>query len=130
MRVLVSGSRDRNDKDLVAAKLDEICDEFGLWSDPDEYGNRLPSNITVISGGARGIDSCAADWCAVNWVELDEYRADWDTLGYAAGSIRNQRMLDEGKPDLVLAFPGPKSRGTWDMVRRARDANVPVRIYR
>jgi hypothetical protein len=34
-------------------------------------------------------------------------------------------MLLEGKPDLVVAFPGGK--GTADMVRRARKANVPVK---
>ena len=36
----------------------------------------------------------------------------------------NQRMLDEGKPDLVVAFPG--AGGTKDMVRRAVKAGVPV----
>lgn len=50
--------------------------------------------------------------------------ADWDGLGRKAGPIRNQRMLDEGKPDLVVAFPGDK--GTADMVRRARTASLEV----
>jgi hypothetical protein len=35
-------------------------------------------------------------------------------------------MLDEGKPHCVLAFPLPSSRGTWDMVRRAKAAGLPV----
>jgi len=34
-------------------------------------------------------------------------------------------MIDEGKPDLVLAFPG--GRGTDDMVRRAEKAGIEVR---
>jgi hypothetical protein len=33
-------------------------------------------------------------------------------------------MIDEGKPELVIAFPG--GSGTADMVRRARAANIPV----
>ena len=33
-------------------------------------------------------------------------------------------MLDEGKPDLVIAFPGGK--GTADMARRAREAGIEV----
>jgi len=33
-------------------------------------------------------------------------------------------MLDEGKPDLVVAFPG--GGGTKDMVRRAVKAGVSV----
>lgn len=43
----------------------------------------------------------------------------------AAGPIRNQHMLDIGKPDVVLAFPG--GRGTEDMIRRAEKAGVPVK---
>jgi hypothetical protein len=35
-------------------------------------------------------------------------------------------MLDEGRPDLVLAFPG--GRGTADLIARAREAGIPVRI--
>ena len=36
----------------------------------------------------------------------------------------NQQMLDIGKPDLVLAFPG--GSGTADMVAKARAAGVGV----
>jgi predicted Rossmann-fold nucleotide-binding protein len=38
--------------------------------------------------------------------------------------MRNQRMIDEGKPDLVVAFPG--GSGTADMVRRAKRASIEV----
>jgi hypothetical protein len=57
-------------------------------------------------------------------VPIDVYVAQWKKHGRAAGPIRNQRMLDEGKPDLVVAFPG--GRGTADMIRRAERAGVPV----
>lgn len=48
--------------------------------------------------------------------------------GKAAGPIRNQRMLDDGKPDRVLAFPG--GRGTANMVKLAKAAGVPVHEIR
>lgn len=38
--------------------------------------------------------------------------------------MRNQKMLDEGRPDLIVAFPG--GRGTADMVKRGIAAGVPV----
>ena len=41
-----------------------------------------------------------------------------------AGPERNARMLAEGRPDLVVAFPG--GTGTADMVRRAKAAGVRV----
>jgi hypothetical protein len=74
----------------------------------------------VIAGGARGADTMAAEWATARSIPCLVYMADWDGLGPTAGPIRNQRMLDEGKPDLVMAFPG--GRDTADMVRRAREA--------
>jgi DNA-binding MurR/RpiR family transcriptional regulator len=55
------------------------------------------------------------------------YPADWEAYGKAAGPIRNQRMLDEGKPDLVIAFSDlPTTSGTYDMIKRAKAAGIPV----
>ena len=45
-------------------------------------------------------------------------------LGLSAGPARNQRMLDEGKPDAGIAFPG--GPGTADMTRRLKEAGIPV----
>lgn len=72
----------------------------------------------------RGVDEAAIDWAVVNWCVFQEFPPDWDKYGNAAGPIRNQQMLDEGKPDLVVAFPG--GRGTADMVNKARKAGIEV----
>jgi hypothetical protein len=119
MRVLVCGGRNYENKEHVWSVLDEIC---------NPEGDFLPIRpVTIIHGGAEGADLLADGWAVHNWVEIEEYLADWDTYGRAAGPIRNQRMLDEGKPDLVIAFPG--GRGTADMVRRARAAGMPVHEF-
>jgi hypothetical protein len=78
----------------------------------------------LIHGAARGADSLAAAWAHDCHVPQLGVRADWNKHGRAAGPIRNQIMLDEGKPHLVIAFPG--GTGTADMVRRARAAKVRV----
>jgi hypothetical protein len=78
----------------------------------------------VIQGGASGADEGAARWAKSEGIRCTEYRANWKKHGKAAGPIRNQEMLDKGRPDLVIAFPG--GRGTRDMVRRAEGALVPV----
>jgi hypothetical protein len=56
------------------------------------------------------------------------FPADWDKYGKAAGPIRNKQMLDEGKPQAVIAFSYDlaRSRGTANMVAQARDAGLPV----
>lgn len=111
MRVLITGSREWAD---VATMCEEFC--------------KLPDDTVVIHGGARGADAMADRMARGEHMAVEVYPADWKAHGKAAGPIRNQKMLDEGKPDLVLAFPTPKSRGTWDMVRRAKSAGVEVRV--
>lgn len=90
--------------------------------DPETW---LPEDGTVIiQGGAKGADAAAHDWAVCNWVPMEEYPADWGKHGKRAGYIRNVEMLEKGKPDLVLAFPGGK--GTEMMVKLAVAAGVPV----
>jgi len=66
----------------------------------------------------------AVEWAKNRGIPFDVYMADWEGLGRKAGPIRNQQMLVEGKPDLVVAFPGGK--GTAGMVTLPRDAGVDV----
>ena len=78
----------------------------------------------LIHGAARGADEGAARWAKSEGIASRAYPANWRKHGKAAGPIRNQQMLDDGRPDFVVAFPG--GRGTADMVRRAHAAGVPV----
>lgn len=108
--VLVTGGRDFRDKDAIYSALGEIDRKNGL--------------ATLIHGGASGVDTIAGAWAKEWGVSVWVHPADWAKHGNAAGPIRNQDMLERGKPDAVVAFPG--GRGTADMVRRARAANVLV----
>lgn len=101
----------------------DIAEERFPRTEPDDVGNYLYV-VTIIAGGADGADSLAASWAAVENVNYKEYKADWYQYGKAAGPIRNKRMLEEGKPDLVIAFPGGK--GTANMVALAKGAGIEV----
>jgi hypothetical protein len=109
-RVLVCGGRDYDDRDQLFRILDAA-----------HVANPI---VCLIHGAARGADSLAADWALDRDVLCNAYPADWDRDGKAAGPIRNQRMLDEGKPHIVIAFPG--GRGTADMIRRAEKPTSPL----
>jgi hypothetical protein len=78
----------------------------------------------LIEGDARGADRIAGEWADLRDIEHIKFTADWKKFGRPAGPIRNEQMLREGKPDLVIALPG--SRGTAHMVRIAREASVRV----
>lgn len=88
--------------------------------------NWLPTDITIIEGGATGADSAAADFAICNYCQIKEYKADWKKHGKAAGPIRNKQMIQDGKPDLVVAFPG--GEGTKNMIEQAQAANIAVMI--
>ncbi len=122
MRVLVCGGRNYNDYDELSFVLEDIACEYSQEYKADE--NWLPTDITIITGGATGADTLANKWAVTNWTQYKEYKADWNQYGKAAGAIRNQQMIDEGKPDLVIAFPGGK--GTKDMISRAKKAGIEV----
>jgi hypothetical protein len=51
--------------------------------------------------------------------------ANWGRYGPAAGPIRNTQMLIEGRPELVVFFPG--GDGTKDMVEKARKHRIPLK---
>lgn len=111
MRVLVCGGRAFTNRALMDKSLAELVLSHGGIS-------------RIINGGAPGADTLARKWAEAHGIETDTFTADW-RVGPAAGPIRNQRMIDEGRPDAVIAFPG--GRGTADMVRRANAAGIPVR---
>lgn len=122
-KILVCGGRDFSDYNKLSHILDALCLERGWTTPPSTDGNWLP-DVIVISGKARGADTLAIDWAAVNWCEVWEYPADWQRCGKSAGYIRNKQMLQEGKPTLVVAFPG--GRGTANMVTIAEQEGIEV----
>ena len=116
MRVLVCGGRDFNSRAFLELVLDQ---HIGAQGHPDN-----PRDV-LIHGAARGADTLAAEWGKSRGLKVIAFPADWKRHGYKAGFIRNQEMLDVGKPTLVIAFPG--GPGTRDMVRRAKKAAIEVR---
>ncbi|MGE8141727.1 DUF2493 domain-containing protein [Novosphingobium sp. NPDC080210] len=111
-RVLVYGGRDFNDADHVGFILDVIRKRYGI--------------AVVIEGEAPGADTLARDWAQLMNIPVEPYFAEWQLFGPRAGTIRNARMLREGKPDLAVGFPG--GRGTADMTRRLAEARVPTML--
>jgi hypothetical protein len=80
----------------------------------------------IIHGGARGADALADAAAKELGLPVTSYPAEWEREGRAAGPLRNARMLAEGKPGLVLAFPRGASPGTRHMMRIAREAGIEV----
>lgn len=111
-RVLITGSRNLDDMALVSTVLDRQLLVHGA--------------LVVVEGGATGADLLARIWAGTHdEVLLEEHPADWTLHGKRAGPIRNQEMVDAGA-DVCLAFPMPDSKGTFDCMRKAEAAGIPV----
>ena len=116
MRILVCGSRDYADQ----RRVHEVLDHF-LYN--------ITGSLVIVEGCARGADRLAEAWAATHNIAILHNPADWNKHGRAAGSIRNRRMVAEHDPHMVIAFYTDRtkpSRGTSDMVRVAKAADIPV----
>lgn len=109
-RVLITGSRNWTDKDWVWQVLDEMVED----------------GDTIVHGACpTGADYFADLWCKERHIQVERHPADWDTYGKAAGPIRNQHMVAKGA-DVCVGFPMLGSRGSWDCLKRAEKAGIPI----
>jgi len=114
-RVIVCGSRE-----IISAKL--------VFNAIDKFRATRPIT-TIISGGARGVDSIAKSYALHHGVEFVEMKADWRAYGRAAGYQRNAEMLKAlGNGGAIVAVWDGQSKGTKHMVDIARKGGYEVVI--
>jgi len=112
MRVLVTGSRDWQDAQVVLRALDAIR-------------NRP---LVVVHGGAHGVDAIASRWAKAHKVEEDSHPPDYDTYGDLAPGIRNEQMVQLGA-DVCMAFIRDYSGGATGTSERAVLAGIPTLVW-
>jgi len=124
MRVLVCGGRETTLKKMGIDPGAVHCLVVKTLNQLSACGRR---ETTVIHGGAKGVDSMADNWCFSTRTPKLVFpisKEEWEAKGGIAGPLRNTQMLQDGKPDVCLAFPG--GPGTADMVAKCRAAGVRV----
>jgi len=117
MRILVTGSRDWEDYDVIRGALAAAL--------PVDYAGTVP---VLVHGGARGADQMAAHVSLTWGWKQEEHRAGWGRLGKAAGPVRNREMVLAGA-DLCLAFIRNGSPGATGCAAMAQQHGIPVRRY-
>ena len=112
MRTIIAGSRSINNYRVVESII-----------------KKCPWQIsTILSGQARGVDSHAIKYAIDYGIHHEEYPADWEHKGKAAGIIRNRFMAENA--DALIAIWDGKSVGTEHMICQAMEKrlNIYVRI--
>ncbi len=95
MKVAIIGSRTVT-VDNLGEYLSKDCDE-------------------IVSGGAVGIDKCAAQYAIKNDIKLTEFLPEYNKFGRAAPIVRNKQIVEYS--DMVLAFWDGKSKGTLSVIK-------------
>lgn len=111
MRVLITGDRHWKNMKVIENEL-----------------KKLPSDTTIIHGDAPGADTIGAFVAERLGLKVKPFPAEWHIYKRGAGPVRNQKMLDEGKPDFILAFHDniKDSKGTKNMINKGVNAGIKI----
>lgn len=125
-RLLITGSRTWTDREAIARALDKAVVNPHQWK------------VILVHGGARGVDTMAAElakehgWSVekhnAHWYEHDDKCPGWhegERICKRAGHRRNEHMVSLGA-DLCLAFIKDQSTGATGCAKAAEAANIPV----
>ena len=105
------------------------------WKDYRKIYNTLGTldskKTIIVHGACKGADQLAGIAAKALGMEVEEYPADWDKYGKAAGPIRNVQMAETGiNHGFAFHENYDKSKGTKHMVSELKKRNVPVEIIK
>ena len=119
VRVIIAGSRKFNDQDLFDNSVHDILSKY----DTEE--------LEIVSGCCTGADTMGEEYAREWGIKLAEFQAGWSIYGKAAGPMRNERMAQyaaEADKGILIAFPIGESKGTYNMIKLARQYGLEVHV--
>ena len=117
-RVAIVGSRD------YRVWYDDEGNRHQDLSEVREFVGSLPPDVTIVSGGARGVDTVAAQAAKEFGLAYKIWRADWNLYGRQAGFIRNLQIIVDS--DIIIAFWDGYSKGTNHTIQQAKQRGKRV----
>ena len=92
-----------------------------------DIGKHIPEDVTeIVSGGAAGIDTLAAEYARSKGIKLTEFLPDYKRYKRAAPLKRNQLIAEYA--DCALAFWDGSSKGTLYTIELFKKINKPVTV--
>lgn len=93
----------------------------------DNLEKYLPPETTeIISGGAKGIDTCAREYAISHNIKLTEFLPEYEKYGKSAPLKRNITIIENA--DIVLAFWDGISNGTKFVIEKCRETVKEVKV--
>lgn len=120
VRVIIAGSRDFNDYNLLKENVKNILKDY--------------DNVEIISGTAKGADFLGEKYAKENNIKLKQFPAQWNLYGKQAGYIRNKQMakysIEDNSIGILIAFWNGTSKGTRHMINIAKEMNLQIHIIK
>ncbi len=94
----------------------------------DNLEEYIPNEVTeIVSGGAKGIDSCAKEYAISKGIPITEFLPEYNRYGKSAPLKRNLKIIDYA--DCVIAFWDGKSKGTKYVIEMCKTLNKEIKVY-
>lgn len=114
MKLIIAGSRDFNDYELLSKEVYKILPR------------KRDSSIEIVSGGATGADALGEKYAKEHMLKIKKFPANWNLYGKSAGPIRNKEMSLYAT-DAIIFWDG-KSKGTLSMIKFAQEQKLNFTI--
>ena len=118
IRLIIAGSRDFNDYELLEKKVDSF-----ILKIQEKLDYEIP--VEVVSGGARGADRLGERYAKDRGLPVKIFLANWD-LGRGAGYIRNEEMAKYASDCVVFILDS--SKGSTHMANLAKKHNLGLKV--
>jgi len=112
MKVIIAGSRDFDDYELLRSYCDHVLQN--------------QTDIEIVSGTAKGADHLGERYAIEKGYRVKRFSANWEKHGRSAGYIRNEEMANYA--DALIAFWNGNSKGTEHMINLAKKYKLYIRI--
>ena len=80
----------------------------------------------IVSGGAVGVDRCAAEYAKRTGLRLTEFLPRYEIYGRSAPIIRNREIVNYA--DKILVFWNGSSKGTLSVIKYAEKIRKPCEV--
>ncbi len=94
----------------------------------EDLSRYLPHGTSeIVSGGAKGIDTCARQYALAHGLALKEFLPDYRRYGRGAPLKRNRELVDYA--DRVVALWDGVSSGTRFVITYCQECGKPVDVF-
>lgn len=117
-KVIICGSREFDDYDLLKEKCDKIL-KRKVDSGED---------IVIVSGAAKGADSLGEKYAKERGYKLEKFPANWEKYGKRAGYLRNKQMATVSNACIAFLSAYGENIGTKMMISIAKEDKLLLRV--